>query len=150
MARKDVIEVEGRVVELLPNTMFRVELPWTSDFGAYFRKNADCISFGFCQATRYAPKSDVHWAILPETSYLAATHYPAFNFDDVFSRHVKISGFTFGHKNCVFKMRGGRMIDRHDSPLVTQHLHGGPPHIDHGFDCQRHSSLSFAVAAGVR
>src|ERR1700736_5717338 len=27
MARKDVIEVEGRVVELLPNTMFRVELP---------------------------------------------------------------------------------------------------------------------------
>jgi translation initiation factor IF-1 len=27
MARKDVIEAEGRVVELLPNTMFRVELP---------------------------------------------------------------------------------------------------------------------------
>jgi translation initiation factor IF-1 len=27
MARKDVIEVEGRVVELLPNTMFRVQLP---------------------------------------------------------------------------------------------------------------------------
>jgi translation initiation factor IF-1 len=27
MARKDVIEVEDRVVELLPNTMFRVELP---------------------------------------------------------------------------------------------------------------------------
>jgi translation initiation factor IF-1 len=27
MARKDVIEVEGRVVELLPNTRFRVELP---------------------------------------------------------------------------------------------------------------------------
>jgi translation initiation factor IF-1 len=27
MARKVVIEVEGRVVELLPNTMFRVELP---------------------------------------------------------------------------------------------------------------------------
>jgi translation initiation factor IF-1 len=26
MARKDVIEVEGRVVECLPNTMFRVEL----------------------------------------------------------------------------------------------------------------------------
>ena len=26
MARKDVIEVEGKVVELLPNTMFRVEL----------------------------------------------------------------------------------------------------------------------------
>jgi translation initiation factor IF-1 len=27
MARKDVIEVEGKVIELLPNTMFRVELP---------------------------------------------------------------------------------------------------------------------------
>jgi translation initiation factor IF-1 len=27
MARKDVIETEGKVVELLPNTMFRVELP---------------------------------------------------------------------------------------------------------------------------
>ena len=27
MARKDAIEVEGTVVELLPNTMFRAELP---------------------------------------------------------------------------------------------------------------------------
>lgn len=27
MARKDSITVEGKVVELLPNTMFRVELP---------------------------------------------------------------------------------------------------------------------------
>ncbi len=27
MARKDAIEVEGKVIELLPNTMFRVELP---------------------------------------------------------------------------------------------------------------------------
>ena len=27
MAKKDAIEVEGKVVELLPNTMFRVELP---------------------------------------------------------------------------------------------------------------------------
>jgi translation initiation factor IF-1 len=27
MARKDVIEVEGRVVELMPNLMFRIELP---------------------------------------------------------------------------------------------------------------------------
>jgi translation initiation factor IF-1 len=27
MARKDVIEVEGRVVELMPNSMFRIELP---------------------------------------------------------------------------------------------------------------------------
>jgi len=27
MARKDVIEAEGKIVELLPNSMFRVELP---------------------------------------------------------------------------------------------------------------------------
>ncbi|MEP7071875.1 MAG: translation initiation factor IF-1 [Verrucomicrobiota bacterium] len=27
MARKDAIEVEGKVVELVANTMFRVELP---------------------------------------------------------------------------------------------------------------------------
>jgi translation initiation factor IF-1 len=27
MARKDAIEVEGTVVELLPNTMFRVDTP---------------------------------------------------------------------------------------------------------------------------
>jgi len=27
MARKDVIEVEGKIVELLHNTMFRVQLP---------------------------------------------------------------------------------------------------------------------------
>ena len=27
MARKDAIEVEGKVIELLPNTMFRVRLP---------------------------------------------------------------------------------------------------------------------------
>jgi translation initiation factor IF-1 len=27
MARKDAVEIEGKVVELLPNTMFRVELP---------------------------------------------------------------------------------------------------------------------------
>ena len=27
MAKKDAIEVEGKVVEILPNTMFRVELP---------------------------------------------------------------------------------------------------------------------------
>jgi len=27
MAKKDALEVEGKVVELLPNTMFRVQLP---------------------------------------------------------------------------------------------------------------------------
>ncbi len=27
MARKDAIEVEGTVLELLPNTMFRVDIP---------------------------------------------------------------------------------------------------------------------------
>ena len=27
MAKKDALEIEGKVVELMPNTMFRVELP---------------------------------------------------------------------------------------------------------------------------
>jgi translation initiation factor IF-1 len=36
MARKDAIEVEGKVVELLPNTMFRVEFPTDTGFGPYF------------------------------------------------------------------------------------------------------------------
>ena len=27
MAKKDALEVEGKVVELMPNTLFRVELP---------------------------------------------------------------------------------------------------------------------------
>ena len=27
MAKKDAIEIEGKVVELLPNTMFRVDIP---------------------------------------------------------------------------------------------------------------------------
>ena len=36
MARKDAIEVEGTVVELLPNTMFRVELPDSHRVLAHF------------------------------------------------------------------------------------------------------------------
>ena len=41
MARKDAIEVEGTVVEFLPNTMFCVELAkWPSRTSAYFRENA--------------------------------------------------------------------------------------------------------------
>ena len=36
MARKDAIEVEGTVVELLPNTMFRVDSGWPSRAGTYF------------------------------------------------------------------------------------------------------------------
>jgi len=46
MARKDAIEVEGKVVELLPNTMFRVELPksYARDFALRFVEGANYIS----------------------------------------------------------------------------------------------------------
>ena len=41
MAKKDAIEVEGKVVELLPNTMFRVELDnGHQSSGAYLRTDA--------------------------------------------------------------------------------------------------------------
>ena len=41
MARKDAIEVEGTVVELLPNTMFRVRHSgWALRAGTYLRQNA--------------------------------------------------------------------------------------------------------------
>ena len=38
----DILEVEGEVLELLPNTKFRVKLPnGHIDFGSYKRKNED-------------------------------------------------------------------------------------------------------------
>ena len=36
---KDVIEVEGLVVENLPNAMFKVELEWSYYFSSCFWKN---------------------------------------------------------------------------------------------------------------
>lgn len=35
MSKEDVIEIEGIVVEKLPNAMFKVELEWTSGISAY-------------------------------------------------------------------------------------------------------------------
>ena len=40
MSKADVIEVEGTVVEKLPNAFFKVELEWTSDFSNYQRKTS--------------------------------------------------------------------------------------------------------------
>jgi translation initiation factor IF-1 len=52
MARKDAIEVEGTVVELLPNTMFRVALPNGHTVLTTFPEKCGSISFVSCQATK--------------------------------------------------------------------------------------------------
>jgi translation initiation factor IF-1 len=52
MARKDAIEVEGTVVELLPNTMFRVDIPGVRRVLAHIPAKCACISFGSCQETK--------------------------------------------------------------------------------------------------
>jgi translation initiation factor IF-1 len=52
MARKDAIEVEGTVVELLPNTMFRVDIPGGRRVLAISPAKCVCISFGSCQETK--------------------------------------------------------------------------------------------------
>ena len=52
MARKDAIEVEGTVVELLPNTMFRVELPNGHRVLAHISGKCGCTSFASCQGTK--------------------------------------------------------------------------------------------------
>ena len=52
MARKDAIEVEGTVVELLPNTMFRVEIPVRVACWHISPAKCVCISFASCQETK--------------------------------------------------------------------------------------------------
>jgi hypothetical protein len=55
MARKDAIEVEGTVVELLPNTMFRVELPnGPRRARAYFGENALTLHSYLARRQSYA------------------------------------------------------------------------------------------------
>jgi len=55
MARKDAIEVEGTVVELLPNTMFRVEIPGgPSRAGTHFRQNASAFHSDLARRQSYA------------------------------------------------------------------------------------------------
>src|SRR4029453_17152986 len=52
MARKDAIELEGTVVELLPNTMFRVEIPGRVACWHISPAKCVCISFASCQETK--------------------------------------------------------------------------------------------------
>jgi translation initiation factor IF-1 len=53
MARKAAIEVEGKVVELLPNTMFRIELPKGHRVPAHiFQEKCGYTSFVSCQETK--------------------------------------------------------------------------------------------------
>src|SRR2546423_14754329 len=54
MARKDAIEVEGTVVELLPNTMFRVALPNGHKLLAHFRENAAPLHSHLARRQSYA------------------------------------------------------------------------------------------------
>src|SRR5205823_10180586 len=54
MARKDAIEVEGTVVELLPNTMFRVDIPGGHRVLAYFRQNASTFHSDLARRQSYA------------------------------------------------------------------------------------------------
>ena len=51
MARKDAIELEGTVVELLPNTMFRSTFRGA---GAHFRQNASAIHSHLARRQSYA------------------------------------------------------------------------------------------------
>jgi large subunit ribosomal protein L36 len=54
MARKDAIEVEGKVVELLPNTMFRVELPNGHRILAHIRENEAPLHSHLARRQSYA------------------------------------------------------------------------------------------------
>jgi translation initiation factor IF-1 len=52
MAKKDAIEVEGKVVELLPNTMFRVDLSNGHRVLAHISGKMRLTSFAFCLVTK--------------------------------------------------------------------------------------------------
>jgi hypothetical protein len=55
MARKDAIEVEGTVVELLPNTMFRGrDSRWASHAGTHFRQNVSALHSDLARRQSYA------------------------------------------------------------------------------------------------
>jgi hypothetical protein len=58
MARKDAIEVEGTVVELLPNTMFRVKLPNGGASSPTSREKCGCTSFASYLARRQSYARD--------------------------------------------------------------------------------------------
>jgi hypothetical protein len=54
MARKDAIEVNGTVVELLPNTMFGSTFRWPSRAGTYLRQNASAFHSDLARRQSYA------------------------------------------------------------------------------------------------
>jgi translation initiation factor IF-1 len=49
MAKEDVIEVEGRVIEPLPNAMFKVELDNGHQVLAHISGKCGCILSRFCR-----------------------------------------------------------------------------------------------------
>jgi translation initiation factor IF-1 len=51
LAKDDVIEVEGKVVDTLPNAMFKVELENGATILAHVSVKLECTTFVFCQET---------------------------------------------------------------------------------------------------
>src|SRR5881392_797671 len=94
MARKDAIEIEGKVVDLLPNTMFRVQLPNGHLVLAHFSRN---MSQDKVAVRQLHPKHRVR----QEVDHLA------FYFNCVFPRHVRISGSSFVIKTVCSKWADG-------------------------------------------
>jgi hypothetical protein len=70
MARKDAIELEGTVVELLPNTMFRVEIPGRRRCaGTYLRQNASAFHSDLARRQSYA--TDFTLRFVERANYLS-------------------------------------------------------------------------------
>src|SRR5882757_8359703 len=69
MARKDAIELEGTVVELLPNTMFRVQIPGRRRVLAYLRQNASTFHSDLARRQSYA--TDFTLRFVERANYLS-------------------------------------------------------------------------------
>lgn len=48
---KDVIELEGTIIESMPNAMFKVKLENEHEILAHISAKSERISFEFCQVT---------------------------------------------------------------------------------------------------
>jgi hypothetical protein len=84
MARKDAIEVEGTVVELLPNTMFRVQLANGHRVLAHLWENAFALHSDLARRQSYA--RDFTLRFVEGANYLSpkvtTRRLPRFHFAD--------------------------------------------------------------------
>ena len=69
MARKDAIELEGTVVELLPNTMFRVEIPGRRRVLAHISGKASAFHSHLARRQSYA--TDFTLRFVERANYLS-------------------------------------------------------------------------------